>query len=223
MDKFKKIFLSFIFLLLVVALIGCASNPGFKDDAPSSPDGIPFYQYKTFEYNGDLYEIYRLETIDFIDSSINNSISTLKYYYTEYEKLETSSWTINYFQDLKRFISLESTDRELIECFYTNIKDTINEYDKLLEIDLEIYTDETNFEKEFIVDFQQSFSSVLVIDVYLPYRLINKTTNETYNFNVPVKSFLAYRNNDSLRILCDNINFEIKYSDFISLSNVTEI
>lgn len=224
MDKFKKIFISSIYLILVIILVACSAAPGAGKDENAGPaDGIPYYQYKTFTYNDEQYLIYRPERIVFIDQGINNYTPTLKYYYTEYEKIDASIWTINYYQDIKRFISLDSTDQGLIECFYTNIKNSIIEYDNELNIDLEMYESNTNFEKEFVVDMQNTFSTVLVIDAYIPYQLRNQTTNQTYNFNVPVKSFLAYRNNDKLKVICDDLSFEISYSEFISLSNTVKI
>ncbi len=225
MEKFKRIFLSSIIILLLIIVSSCAAGApgGNKDEAQGPSDGIPYYQYKTFVYNEETYLIYRPETVDFIDGGINKYTPTLKYYYTEYQKVDASLWTINYYQDIKRFMSLDSTDKGLIECFYTNIKNSLLEYDALLNFDLEIYESIDDAEKEFVVDMQNTFTSVLVIDVYIPYQLVNQKTHQTYDFNVPVKSFLAYRNNDKLKVVCDDLIFEINYSEFISLSNTIKI
>ena len=223
MKRFKKIFLSTLILFLLIILASCAAGGAGKPNDGAAPEGVPYYQYKTFEYNSETYLIYRPEIVDFIDQGINSYTPTLKYYYTEYQKIDASIWMINYYQNIKRFMSLDSTDNGLIEFFYTNIKNSLAEYDQLLNFDIEMYETVDDLEKEFIVDMQNTFQSILVIDVYIPYQLKNEQTRQTYNFNVPVKSFLAYRNNDELKMVCEDLVFTVSYSEFISLSSTIKI
>ena len=63
------------------------------------------------------------------------------------------------------------------------------------------------------------FTSVIAIDIYLPYQLINQTSNETYIIYVPIKSFLAYKNNDEIKIPLEE-DLILNYDSFIAFSNV---
>ena len=66
----------------------------------------------------------------------------------------------------------------------------------------------------------KEFESVFVIDLYLPYKLRNVITNEEYIFNVPIKSFLAYKHNDVICVIFDQENILLDYNTFISSVNV---
>ena len=221
MQKITK-YISLIILFIAFFITGCASTSP-NDKGENAIDGVAYYQYKQFEFEEILYSIYSLEKVNFIDEAIEYEYSALKYFYTEYNKLNVNEWTLNYYQDTLRKFNDPNTPKELFKTFYLNIQDSLNEYQKELGLIFDKYENEADFEKEFIVDMSKDFQSILIIDLYLPYQLKNENSKQIYYLNVPVKSCIAYRNGDYLSFEYDNKNITILYEAFISLNDVYKI
>lgn len=224
MIKLKRI-IFMLLLLVALPLISCSSGHHPGSDENDNIDGIPFYMFKKFVMDSSLYEIYKPSDVLFIDNFNSDSGKVIKYYYSEYNKIDSSetnlqNWTINYKQEVEKVFYDNYEKKELIERFYEEIKDSILEYSILFNTTLDYYNNTSEFEKEFIVDMNKEFESVFVIDLYLPYKLRNVITNEEYIFNVPIKSFLAYKHNDVICVIFDQENILLDYNTFISSVNV---
>lgn len=210
-----KIIKYFLVLLLTLILTSCAA---YKNDFKT--DGIPFVYYDSFVYENTKYEVYEVESIYLInsDSSINQVI---KYEYQELENdnLSTDEWIINYLQDYDYHMNHLEIEKEVIDKLYEKIYDSLMKFEEILAIDLEYYPTERLIEREFLVDEKVEYTSVLLIDLLIPYRLVNKNNNQTNIIYIPVKTSLAYRNNNLLKLVFDDLVIDINYDDFVSLSN----
>lgn len=208
--------ISYIFLvLLILVLASCGS---YSDE--NNTDGIPFVYYDTFVYENVSYEVYEVESVYLINSdSLDNQV--IKYEYQELEKdpLLTDEWIINYLQDYDYHMNQIRVEKDVINKLYENIYDSIIKFEESLQIDLEYYPNDRLIEREFVVDSNKEYTSVLLIDLLIPYRLVNVSNNQTNIIYIPVKTSLAYRNNDSLELVFDDLTISVSYNDFISLSN----
>lgn len=216
----KRILIFSVLILSLCLLHGC----GKKDNAHSDGinDGVPFNYYTSFEYENNQYDLYKVVDPMIITDQLYGNIYKLEYYYNVFKKTNTSSeWIINYYQQYDYLISNNNLNENIIDIFYNNITNTLNEYETSLNIELEYFKDSTLLQKEFKINLNKEFNEVFVIDLYIPFKLINKTLNQTYTISVPVKTFLAYRNNDLITIVYNNeLFYTLNYSEFISLSNV---
>lgn len=216
----KRILIFSVLILSLSLLHGC----GKKDNAHSDGinDGVPFNYYTSFEYENNQYDLYKVVDPMIITDQLYGNIYKLEYYYNVFKKTNTSSeWIINYYQQYDYLISNNNLNENIIDIFYNNITNTLNEYETSLNIELEYFKDSTLLQKEFKINLNKEFNEVFVIDLYIPFKLINKTLNQTYTISVPVKTFLAYRNNDLITIVYNNeLFYTLNYNEFISLSNV---
>lgn len=222
MIKFKRIIL-IILLLFTVTFISCSNGNHGNDINNSKNDNIiSFYQFRRFKFKDTEYEISKPKDALFIDQ-FNKSNNVIKYYYHEYQRLDDansnlSTWTINYKQEIEKVLANSYDNKDLIYKFYEEIESSILEYSVLFNNNLDYYKNYQEFEKEFIVDMNENFSSVLIIDLYLPYKLVNYSTKEETILNVPIKSFLAYKIDDVIKVIDNDFTVELDYNDFISSS-----
>lgn len=210
----KKISYAFLFLLILV-LTSCGSY-----DNDTNTDGIPFVYYDSFVFEDITYEVYEVENIYlFNNENLDNQI--IKYEYEELERnpLSTDEWIINYLQDYDYHMNQIKVEKDVVNKMYENIYNSIIKFEENLKIDLEYYPSDRLIEREFLVDETKEYTSILLIDLLIPYRLVNTKTDQTNIIYIPVKTSLAYRNNDVLEIVFDNLIINVNYSDFISLSN----
>ena len=222
MIKFKKIFLIFV-LFLSLSLISCASGQFNTETGSDHISGVPFYEFRKFVFNDEQYSIFKTDNVKFIDHFEDREGKVIKYVYHEYPRIEENNlqvWTINYKQEVENILSDNYDDIDLIKKFYDEIESSLLEYSILLNVDLEIYKSSDELEKEFNIDMTNYFDSILVIDAYLPYKLHNITKNEEYIFYVPIKSFLAYKNESLIKVILDDEEHELSYQSFISSNNV---
>lgn len=210
----RKISCLFI-LLLIMVLASCGFNP------IDASDGIPFIYYDTFTYEGVSYDIFEVEKIYLLDA--NERVNqVIKYDSQEIKKEDgflTDEWIINYQQDYDYQMSLINVKKEVINKMYEEIEDSIKKFEGILNITLEYSPEERLIEREFVVDKNKEFTSVLLVDLLIPYRLVNNQTNQTNIIYIPVKSSLCYLNNEIVELIFDDVVIKMNYGDFINLSN----
>lgn len=210
----RKISCLFI-LLLIMILASCGFDP------IDASDGIPFIYYDTFTYEDVSYDIFEVEKIYLLDA--NERVNqVIKYDSQEIKKEDgflTDEWIINYQQDYDYQMSLINVKKEVINKMYEEIEDSIKKFEGILNITLEYSPEERLIEREFVVDKNKEFTSVLLVDLLIPYRLVNNQTNQTNIIYIPVKSSLCYLNNEMVELIFDDVVIKMNYGDFINLSN----
>lgn len=212
----KKIITIIVLLLLVNFLFGCASN-GYDQYV----DGIPFVYYSSFTASDVKYEVYEVEQVALISNDNMNTMKSIKYDYQEIDKntsLDTSEWIINYYQDYDYQISKMDLSKEVLNTLYEKVAPSLDNISKKLGITLEYYPDDRIIEREYIVNQSKDFDSVLIVDLSIPYRLVDCSNHQTYIIYIPVKTTLAYRKNADLELILDDKNISLSYEAFISLS-----
>lgn len=216
----KKILLLLIFVSCIF-ITSCGKKEGSNDSLNS--DGIPFEYYTSFKSGNETYDLYIINNPLLFDVEILNEMFLVSYKYNKFQKENSSNWIINYYKEYHYYVNDNSISQEFLNDFYNQILDTIDLYEESLEISLDLYEDGHILNNEYIIDLQKEFSELFLIDLYIPYRIINKTTYQTYLINIPVKTFLGYRNNNQIELVYDDAKTVVLYYDlFISSTNVKE-
>ena len=216
----KKILLLLIFVSCIF-ITSCGKKEGSNDSL--NPDGIPFEYYTSFKSSNETYDLYIINNPLLFDVEILNEMFLVSYKYNKFQKENSSNWIINYYKEYHYYVNDNSISQEFLNNFYNQILDTIDLYEESLEISLDLYEDGHILNNEYIIDLQKEFSELLLIDLYIPYRIINKTTYQTYLINIPVKTFLGYRNNNQIELVYNDAKSVVLYYDlFISSTNVKE-
>jgi len=212
--KLRKIFLLIISIISLTSLISCASNP--KGDTTPT-DGIPYKKYQSFKYDNTLYSVYCLEySLTFEELLLNDMIDKFNYTYKELEKKESDTWIINY-QHTNKYIVDKLTD-EVVEQVYSLVKNLLSSYQNTLDIVFSIPVNNSEEEREYIIDNNIIFEKLYIVDLYIPFRIIDETNSQTYFISIPVKNFLAYQQEDDLTIYYDEKKVVVDYNKFISSS-----
>lgn len=198
--------------LIIMLLYGCSPNGDIHN--PSS--GSAFIYYDNIKVDNESYRIFVINDVDYLQfDELNPSRMATKYQYREYKVDEINNWKINYLDQYQYIIDDELSD-EVLNQFYDKIKDLLVDYEDLLNLEFETYYNNTSLEKEYTFENIELYQSILLIDVYLPFRIVDD--NQTYTVFVPVKTFQAYR--DLSNNLCISYNEEreinINYSLFMS-------
>lgn len=213
-------------ILLLLIIVSCTFITSCKKEGSNdsmNPDGIPFEYYLSFESSNETYDLYIIKNPLLFDGDILNEMYLVNYSYDIFEKEESSNWIINYYKNYHYYVNDISINQEFLNDFYNQVQDTIDQYEESLGISLELYEDGHSLNNEFIIDLKKEFSELYLIDLYIPYRIINKTTYQTYLINIPVKTFLGYRNNNQIELIYDNNKTVVlDYELFISSKNVKE-
>lgn len=214
----KKIGYLFSIVILITSLVGCAMQKGDADYV----DGIPFVYYDSFACGNKTYEVYQVEQVKLLSSDLTD-IGSIKYDYQEIEKLssqgDANNWIINYYQNYEYQMEQAILEKEVLDALYVNILDSLKVYETSLDISFEYYEEGRIVERELVVDSKKDFSSVLIVDLYIPYRVVDTTNIQTYIIYIPVKTSLAYRNNNVIEFVFDDKTIVVDYYAFISLSN----
>ena len=145
-------------------------------------------------------------------------MKSIKYDYQEIDKntsLDTSEWIINYYQDYDYQISKMDLSKEVLNTLYEKVAPSLDNISKKLGITLEYYPDDRIIEREYIVNQSKDFDSVLIVDLSIPYRLVDCSNHQTYIIYIPVKTTLAYRKNADLELILDDKNISLSYEAFI--------
>ena len=236
----KKIFISLIILCMFL-LTSCAaggnvypespndeSEPGFSPSEKDPLNGLEgnikaeFTQVMKYTHSDSTYLIKELTEITPINQLTNDNLSNYIYIIKEYKNnldSSLSNWSINYRQDVSKIICSKDLEQDFILDFYQKIESSLNTFEIKTKIEIDYYENLFEIEKELPVNMEIEFTSVIAIDIYLPYQLINQTSNETYIIYVPIKSFLAYKNNDEIKIPLEE-DLILNYDSFIAFSNV---
>lgn len=230
MKKIKHINIVFILVLAFFLLTCCsASSKGdYENNNPSIDENnkdVSYQLYKNFSYGDEIYQIYKIENAITFDELIVSKNNNLKYVVYEYDNvyddtLAPSSWIINYQQEISQIINNNSYSNDLLNEINHQIKMSIYEYELVLDMKLDFYDDLFSIEKELKVESSYQADTILAIDLYIPYQIKISSTNETFTIYIPVKSFLGYKNNNTVICVYDDKTKEISYDDFININNV---
>ncbi len=226
----KIIFLIIVFVTLLVTY-GCAmnSNPNGDENEQEHPNfEIPevnasFTQYKKFSYNGILYTINQVMTINPINEDTGVIETNMLFKYTEYLKNDVdniSNWSINYKQDTTDIIVGNLISKELVLAFYQEINTNLKLLIESINYPFLPHQNIYEIENVLSVNLEEEFTEVLVVELYLPYQLLNEQTNQTYIINVPIGSILGYKNENILKLTIDEEVIILSYDSFINSYNV---
>ena len=232
----RKIFIGLIIICIFV-MTGCAAGGSFpngEDDpsnSPSRPNDFDelegaiqgdFQQVMKYTYNDSIYIIQELKDITPFNELTDKNLGDYIYVIKEYEMAEdstVSNWSINYRQDVSKMICSNDLGVEFINDFYQKIESSLKTFEIKIGLEIDYYENLFEIEKELPVNMEIMFKSIFSIDIYLPYQLINQTSNETFMMYVPIKSFLAYKNFDEIKIPLEE-DLVFNYDSFIAFSNV---
>ena len=213
----KKILL--LLILITCVFVTSCNAKGNKNDVPNS-DGIPFEYYSTFESENEIYKLYIIKDPLLYTNEFINEMFLLNYEYKTFKKENTNNWILNYHKEY-HYIVDNNLNQEFLKSFNVAILETIAIYEESLGITLDLYEDGFIFNSEYKIEQSKEFSELYVVDLFIPYRVINNTTNQTYLINVPMKTFLGYRNNNQVELYYSDNKIEtIDYNIFISLTNI---
>ena len=216
----KKCFILVFLIIMIPLLTSCAAGPGGGNQGPSASDGVPFVYYSSFNYNESSYDIFIIKDYEHISLKADYNCA-MHFSYKEYQKQEVSCWTINYLENNQYCVIPNYLESDVINSFYENVKNIIKDYENYLNITFDIYQDETIVEKELTATNLENYEKILVIDLLIPFRLVDKYNRQTYNIYIPVKTFLGYKNNDVLKLVYDeNHIIETDYYYFIYSENI---
>lgn len=229
-----------ILLLLVMFLVSCSAqgthqgsgNP--EDQFPNeSIDGVNFKYYKDVVYNNQIIEIYEPRSIELVDGYANSQ--SIQYIYQKLEKETPLSWRINYFYQYKvlsnyidknelspEYAPTENEHKEELNFLASEVSDSLSFFEKSLGLDFVEYDYNEKTLCEFNIDNKEENEPYLII-MYVPYCIVNKTTNKTYNILIPVKTFLAYEINDFVTFNYGEVSITISYDSFATLKNISNI
>lgn len=203
-------------LIIIVLVLYTTSSCSSQKDVNELVDGNMFIYNDSFAFENHIYQIYQLNNLNLlVDDELNSSFLVM---YKEKNKLDANTWIIKYY-DNYQYIVTKDVDDKLLDAFYDMIKDDFGIFEEKLNMTLITDYDNSIHEMEFIVDTSLNFESVLLIDLYVPFKI---NGYETFIVYVPIKTFLAYKNNDVLLIKSNELFFETTYSNFIQQENVKE-
>ena len=216
----KKILLLLI-LILCIFITSCAKREPNHSD--STVDGIPFEYYNSFHFNEELYDLYIVDNPILLNNDILDEMLLVSYRFDKFQKENTKTWIINYNKEYNYISNIQNKNQEFLNEFYSQILGILGKYEYSLGINLSVYENGLVLNKEYIIDLSKEFNELFIIDLYIPFRIFNANKNQTYFINVPVKTFLGYRNNNQIELVYeDNNAIVLNYELFISLSNINE-
>lgn len=228
-----------ILLLLVMFLVSCSAQGGQGTEAPGEPfpeesvDGVNFRYYKEVIYNNQRIEIYEPRSIELINSF--NTSQSIQYIYQKLDKETPLSWRINYYYQYQvlsnyaerneltpEYLPTENEIKEELIFLASNTRDSLKNIENILGLDFVEYDYYEKTLCEFLIDNKEENDPYLII-MYVPYCIVNKTTNITYNILIPVKTFLAYENNGLVMFNYGEVTKTISYDSFATLKNISNI
>lgn len=215
----KKILLLLI-LILCIFITSCKKETCHSDN---TVDGIPFEYYNSFDFNEESYDLYIVDNPILLNNDILDEMLLVSYRYDKFQKENTKTWIINYNKEYNYISNIQNKNPEFLNEFYSQILGILDKYEYSLGTNLTPHENGLVLNYEYIVDLNKEFSELFIIDLYIPFRIFNANKNQTYFINVPVKTFLGYRNNNQIELVYeDNNAIVLNYELFISLSNINE-
>lgn len=216
----KKILLLLI-LILCIFITSCGKREPNHSD--STVDGIPFEYYNSFDFNKESYDLYIVDNPILLNNDILDEMLLVSYRFDKFQKENTKTWIINYNKEYNYISNIQNKNQEFLNEFYSQILGILDKYEYSLGTNLTLHENGLVLNYEYIVDLNKEFSELFIIDLYIPFRIFNTNKNQTYFINVPVKTFLGYRNNNQIELVYeDNNAIVLNYELFISLSNINE-
>ncbi len=213
--RFKKIIIVILIAVLIPFMASCAL-PHFK--FPIS--GIAFDSYKTIEIENERYEIYKISDEQYL--TIDELNSAFLYNYQEIKKPSCIQWTINYFE-YNEYLQTNNLDTIILNQFYNSIKPLLDNYQSNLSFAFDLYQHNEYLEKEFTIENIYEYNNIYLIDMYIPFQIVNLNSNIEYLIYIPVKTFLCYRINESMKLVLDSEHvINTTYYDFVNSANVLE-
>ncbi len=215
----KRIFILILFLLGLISLNGCKAKSDLDNFANNE---IPFNFYKSFTLNDNTYDLYCIKNPKLFDQEFTDDMRLIRYLYKRYDKINISkyhNWRINTLYQYEYLVDVK-LNNELLEMFNDNIVEKLVEYQISLDMKFEHYNEKKIIEKEFIVDQSKTYDYVYLIDLCIPFKLINRNTTQIYNINIPVKTILAYQDIDQMEFVYDEFVLTTDYHSFFSFDNV---
>ena len=215
--------ISFIsmFFLNSCSASGESAIPGGPDTGVITHSYMPF---KTITFNDNQYELRKNNLSVFLDQYGNDKVQGLIYYINNYEvgtdDANLSNWSINYKLNTNYLDPNNKFDDEFIKYVYSQLETTIMEFQILFDVELDYYPEILNIEKEFKVEMNKGFDSIIVIDAYLPIQIYNLITTEVNYIYVPVKSLLAYNSDNNLEVIIDNQIIKCDYYRFMQIEGM---
>ena len=147
----------------------------------------------------------------------------VSYRFDKFQKENTKTWIINYNKEYNYISNIQNINQEFLNEFYSQILGILDKYEYSLGTNLTPHENGLVLNYEYIIDLNKEFSELFIIDLYIPFRIFNTNKNQTYFINVPVKTFLGYRNNNQIELVYeDNNAIVLNYELFISLPNINE-
>lgn len=231
MRKLNKSFLIFTIFIMLMIVFGCTTGSGGTSSGDDSSTKKPIWnsisdeeyiQIDKFVYDNIEYTIEKIKSPAFIDAYLESKNSNLIYYIEQYYSVDETltSWSINYKQDVKKILSEDDLSVEFVNTLYQKIEPHIGALTLDLQLSIEYYDNLFSIEKELPVDMEKEFTSIFVVDVYIPFKIKNVTTNEAIFINIPIKSFLGYVNESSIIFVYDEKSISLEYDSFIKNDNV---
>ncbi len=215
----KRIFIFILFLFAIITLNGCNAKGDFENIANNE---IPFNYYRSFTLNDNMYDLYCIKNPKLFDQEFSDEMLLIRYFYKQYDKIDINkyhNWRINTLYQYEYLVDVE-LNNELLEMFNNNIVEKLNEYQISLGINFEYYNEKKIIEKEFKIDQSKTYEYVYLIDLYIPFKLINRNMNQIYNINIPVKTILAYQGFDQMEFIYEEFVLTTDYHSFFSFDNV---
>ena len=231
MRKLNKSFLIFTIFVMLMIVFGCTNGSGGNSSGDDSPTKKPIWnsisdeeyiQIDKFVYDNIEYTIEKIKSPAFIEAYLESKNSNLVYCIEQYYSVDETltSWSINYKQDVKKILSEDDLSVEFVNALYQKIESHIGALTLDLQLSIEYYDNLFSIEKELPVDMEKEFTSIFVVDVYIPFKIKNVTTNEAIIINIPIKSFLGYVNESLIIFVYDEKSISLEYDSFIKNDNV---
>jgi len=210
---YKKLIIYIFLIISILVLNGCGASQSPNADL----SGVHYKYYTEYTYNNETYIIYFLQ-----DNQVNYLNGSIYYEYKEYDRSEVDTWIINYIDNYqyKIYNAYSKLENEEIKQFSNNITECLNHFENLLNIQFDIYEDETKVEKEFIIH-DNGYEKLYLLDMYIPFKLEKSYTRESFTILVPVKTVLGYEKDSEIYInFTTNITKTINKNEFMNSNNV---
>lgn len=220
---YKKKIIAFIILGLVLLLTGCASqNPGGMQGGSGVIEGLQFEYIGDFSYSDETYQLFIPKNVNHLDDEIPERYQALQYVYQELNYPNVDNWRINYYYQYDFLVSNLNIEDEALIKAYEKIKTYFGPVEESLGISFDEYDFNNPTHIELISKDPKALSTYLTV-LYFPCNIKSTKTNQTYLIHIPVKTFFAYRYDDT--VVFDYLTKEvsISYNRFISLSNISDI
>jgi hypothetical protein len=197
--------LSIVLILIIVLILSSCASVG--NDVI---DGNAYDYYETYEVENNIYDIY-----------LPQAPEDVIYYSYEVSKTKTdkSTWTINYIYSGKYHVDEERESQEIWISLYNTLASSKDKLEELCCFEIELYNPYDTFEREItLVNNTKNIISYVVVDIYLPIKIHNKSSNEYYIVGVPVNNKFLIKTDTHVQSP-KTLEF-ILWEDFLAIPNM---